>query len=56
MDTAQVDAITTALGNQFTLSPILLLPPMFVIAMVFFRWQALPALLLAALLGGVLAV
>jgi len=56
VDTAQVDAITTALGQQFTLSPILLLPPMFVIAMVFFRWQALPALLLAALLGGVLAV
>lgn len=32
VDTAQVDAITTALGQQFTLSPILLLPPMFVIA------------------------
>jgi NhaC family Na+:H+ antiporter len=56
VDTGQVDAITSALGQQFQLSPILLLPPMFVIAMVFFRWQALPALLLAALLGGVLAV
>lgn len=56
VDTGQVDAITSALGQQFQLSPILLLPPMFVIAMVCFRWQALPALLLAALLGGVLAV
>ena len=56
VQTDQVTAITDALKTQFNLSFLLILPPLFVIGMVFFRWQALPALLLAAILGGVLAI
>ena len=56
VQTDQVTSITGALKTQFNLSFVLVLPPLFVIAMVFFRWQALPALLLAAILGGVLAM
>lgn len=56
VQTDQVASITGALKTQFNLNFILVLPPVFVIAMVFFRWQALPALLLAAILGGVLAI
>jgi len=56
IQTSQVTEITKALQTQFDLSFLLILPPLFVIGMVFFRWQALPALLLAGLLGGVLAM
>ncbi len=56
VQTDQVTAITDALKTQFNLSFLLILPPLFVIGMVFFRWQALPALLLAAILGGALAI
>ena len=56
IQTSQVTEITKALKTQFDLSFLLILPPLFVIGMVFFRWQALPALLLAGLLGGVLAM
>ena len=54
IQTNQVTEITDALKTQFDLSFLLILPPLFVIGMVFFRWQALPALLLAALIGGVI--
>ncbi len=52
----QVSAITDLLKSEFKLNLFLTLPPLFVIGMVFFRWQALPALLLAAIFGGALAI
>jgi Na+:H+ antiporter, NhaC family len=50
-----VEAIRTALGEGFTLSPFLWLPPVLVIAMVVFRMPAIPSLLGGACLGGVFA-
>jgi NhaC family Na+:H+ antiporter len=51
----QVDALRAALDKTFNLSPVLLLPPVLVIAMVLLRLPALPALLAGALLGAGLA-
>jgi NhaC family Na+:H+ antiporter len=55
IDGSQVAAIRTALGENFNLSPILLLPPLLVISAVAFRIPALPALAGGALLGGLMA-
>ena len=56
LDTVQVDGIVAALGKGFVLHPLLLLPPLGVIAMVVLRIPALPALIAGWLLGSVLAV
>ncbi|MCI8701992.1 MAG: Na+/H+ antiporter NhaC [Turicibacter sp.] len=57
LDTAQIDLIQTTLLNHFhTLSPILLLAPISVIAMVILKVPALPALLTGTVIGGVLAM
>jgi NhaC family Na+:H+ antiporter len=56
IDGSQVAAIRAALGENFTLSPILLLPPLLVIFAVAFRIPALPALAGGALLGGLMAL
>jgi NhaC family Na+:H+ antiporter len=53
---SQVEAIRSALGENFNLSPILLLPPLLVIAAVAFRIPALPALIGGALLGALMAL
>ena len=55
MDTSKVDAIRTAIESSYVVSPLLLLPPLLVIAMVILRLPALPALLGGVVLGGVLA-
>ncbi len=55
MDTAQVAAIFAALGKGFVLHPMLLLPPLGVIAMVILRTPALPALIGGYMLGAILA-
>jgi NhaC family Na+:H+ antiporter len=55
VDVSQVAAIRAALGENFNLSPILLLPPLLVISAVAFRIPALPALAGGALLGGLMA-
>jgi len=55
MDTAKVDAIRAAIESSYVVSPLLLLPPLLVIAMVIFRLSALPALIGGTLLGGILA-
>jgi NhaC family Na+:H+ antiporter len=55
IDDSQVAAIRAALGENFNLSPILLLPPLLVICAVAFRIPALPALAGGALLGGLMA-
>ena len=55
IDGSQVAAIRAALGENFNLSPILLLPPLLVISAGAFRIPALPALAGGALLGGLMA-
>ncbi len=54
-DLAAIDAITRAIESRFTIHPVLLLPPLLVIAMVVFRWPALPALFGGVVLGGAFA-
>ena len=55
--TGQIDIIqNTLIGNFHTLSPILLLAPVAVIAMVILKVPAIPALLTGTLLGGVFAM
>ncbi len=57
LDTGQIDIIqNTLIGNFHTLSPILLLAPVAVIAMVILKVPAIPALLTGTLLGGVFAM
>ncbi len=55
LDTSQVDGIFGALEKGFVISPLLLLPPLGVIAMVILRTPALPALIGGFMLGAVLA-
>jgi NhaC family Na+:H+ antiporter len=56
IDGSQVAAIRAALGENFNLTPILLLAPLLVILAVAFRVPALPALIGGALLGGLMAL
>jgi len=51
-----IDLILQTLQANFVLHPLLLLPPVLVIAMVILRVPALPALLAGALLGGLAAL
>ncbi len=50
-DVSQVEALTVALKENFTLSPLLLIPPIFVIIMVILRIPAIPGLLCGVLMG-----
>ena len=52
----QVQAITQTIESQFQQSHWLLLPPILVILMVMMKWPALPALMIATLAGGILAI
>lgn len=57
MDTTQIDIITQTLQQSFTtLSPVLLLAPVIVIALVIFKVPAIPGLLIGTILGGVFAL
>ena len=56
VDFARIEAITGGLAAQFELSPLLLLPPVVVIALALKKMPALPSLFAGALLGGVLAI
>lgn len=51
IDTAQIETTLSALREAFVIHPLLLLPPLLVLAMVIFRIPALPGLIGAALLG-----
>jgi len=55
LDMNSIDAILNGLSEQFLISPLLLLPPLLVIAMVVFRVPAIPGLLGGTLLGGIFA-
>lgn len=51
----EVNLIMSTLGDNFTISPLLLLPAVLVIAMVIFRIPALPGLIGGVILGGFFA-
>jgi len=55
-DTGKIDAIHTAIESAYVIHPLLLLPPLMVIAMVVLRLPPLPALIGGAILGGLLAI
>lgn len=55
-NSGDVELIQNTLNQNFSLNPLLFIPPLAVIAMVLFRLPALPSLLGAALLGGVFAM
>ncbi len=56
LDTSQIDGILGALERGYTISPLLLLPPLLIIAMVVWKVPALPALMGGYGVGAVLAV
>ncbi|MFH2024603.1 MAG: Na+/H+ antiporter NhaC [bacterium] len=55
LDMNAIDAILNGLSTQFLISPLLLLPPLLVIAMVVFKVPAIPGLLGGTVLGGLFA-
>lgn len=56
LDLAQIELMRTTLDGAFnTLSPVLLIPPVFVILMVVFKVPAVPGLVIGTILGGIFA-
>ncbi|MBN2601104.1 MAG: Na+/H+ antiporter NhaC [Candidatus Marinimicrobia bacterium] len=55
LDMNAINAILNGLSEQFHISPLLLLPPILVIAMVVFKVPAIPGLLGGTVLGGIFA-
>ena len=55
LDVNAINTLLDALGQQFTISPLLLLPPILVIAMVIFKVPAIPGLIGGTILGGLFA-
>ncbi len=51
VDVSQVESLMTALQDNFNLSPLLLIPPVFIILMVIFKIPAIPGLLFGVVLG-----
>jgi NhaC family Na+:H+ antiporter len=51
VDVSQVESLTTALRENFNLSPLLLIPPIFIVLMVIFKIPAIPGLLFGVVLG-----
>ncbi len=51
VDVSQVESLTTALRENFNLSPQLLIPPIFIVLMVIFKIPAIPGLLFGVVLG-----
>lgn len=56
IDNTMIEGINSAIVNSFTINPILLIPPILIIAMMAFRVPAIPGLLLSVGLGIVCAV
>ena len=55
-DSEAITRITTTLQSDFKLGPLLLLPPLLILVMVVLRTPALPALLIGAIVGAIMAV
>jgi len=56
LDRASINTIQATLRQAYVIHPLLLLPPLGIVAMVVFRTPALPALVAGAALGGVMAL
>ncbi len=56
VDMTQVDTLMSAMKENFYISPILIIPPLLVIAMVVFKVPALPGLFGGVLLGALCAI
>ncbi len=56
VDTSSVDLTITTLKQNFTIHPILLLPPILVLVLSFAKIPAIPSLLIATLTGSLLAI
>jgi len=56
LDTSNIETILITIKSNFFISPVLLLPPLLVIAMVILKIPPLPALLGGTVLGGILAM
>lgn len=54
-DTNQINQILTTMSENFTISPLLLIPPVIVIIIVVLKIPALPGLMSGAVLGGIFA-
>ncbi|GAB6085635.1 Na+/H+ antiporter NhaC [Alkaliphilus crotonatoxidans] len=52
LDTSQIDGILLTLAENFTISPLLLIPPIVVIILVVLKIPALPGLIAGVFLGG----
>ncbi|MFT9497586.1 Na+/H+ antiporter NhaC [Anaerosolibacter sp.] len=55
LNVAEINTLLDALSSQFTITPLLLLPPILVIAMVIFKVPAIPGLIGGTILGGIFA-
>lgn len=55
-DMSQVNALMSTMSENFYISPILIIPPLLVIAMVIFKVPALPGLFGGVVLGGICAL
>ncbi|MCD6117280.1 Na+/H+ antiporter NhaC [bacterium] len=53
IDAHGIESIKSALGSNYTINPVLLIPPILVIVMVIFKVPPLPALLGGTVLGGI---
>ena len=56
VNSSDVDSLTTAIDANFNITPMLFLVPLAVVLMIYKRMPALPALLIASLLGGLFAL
>jgi Na+:H+ antiporter, NhaC family len=56
LDTEQISTILNALKDQFTINPLLLIPPIVVIILVVKKVPAIPGLFIGTILGGIFAM
>lgn len=52
----KINEITMVLNESFVVSPLILFPPLLVISLLFFKFPALPSMVIGAVAGGILAV
>ncbi len=55
IDTSQINTLLSTIADNFTISPLLLIPPVIVILIVLFKVPALPGLISGVFLGGIFA-
>lgn len=55
LDTSSINLILETISGQFNITPLLLIPPIIVILLVFFKIPAIPGLVCGTVLGGIFA-